>query len=74
MTENIKPKITFAPGCFDHFDGTQEELDELVADIYKMFESGEYKEKVILLSDLDDDELQEILEQIPDDDTPRTLQ
>ena len=26
-------KIVFAPGCFDDFVGTQEELDEMVADI-----------------------------------------
>lgn len=26
-------KIVFAPGCFDDFVGTQEELDELIADI-----------------------------------------
>lgn len=37
-----KLKITFAPGCFDNFDGTQEELDELIAEIQKGFESGEF--------------------------------
>ena len=26
MTKELK--VTFAPGCFDSFDGTQEELDE----------------------------------------------
>lgn len=31
-----KPKIEFAPGCFDDFEGTQEELNELVAAIQKM--------------------------------------
>jgi hypothetical protein len=36
-----KLKITFAPGCFDTFEGTQEELDELIAEIQKGFESGE---------------------------------
>jgi len=39
--ENTKPKITFAPGCFDTFEGTQDELDELIADITKQIESGE---------------------------------
>lgn len=39
MTEEKKElKIEFAPGCFDQFDGTQEELDELIAEIQKMFE------------------------------------
>lgn len=34
-------KIEFAPGCFDEFDGTQEELDELLAQIRTVIESGE---------------------------------
>jgi hypothetical protein len=36
MTEPIK-KVEFAPGCFDTFDGTQEELDALMAEIQEMF-------------------------------------
>ena len=43
MTDN-KLKIEFAPGCFDNFDGTQEELDELVAEIQRMVDSGEMAE------------------------------
>jgi len=43
--ENEKPEIVFAPGCFDNFDGTQEELDELIAAIHQMVESGEIFEK-----------------------------
>ena len=31
MTKKIE--VVFAPGCFDDFEGTQEELDELVAEI-----------------------------------------
>ncbi len=38
-------KVEFAPGCFDSFQGTQEELDELVAEIQKMVDSGELFEK-----------------------------
>ena len=38
MTEQNKPfKIEFAPGCFDQFDGSQEELNELMAEIQNMF-------------------------------------
>ena len=45
MTEENKPtKIEFAPGCFDNFEGTQEELDGLIAEIQRMFESGEIAE------------------------------
>lgn len=29
-------KVVFAPGCFDQFEGTQEELDEFVSEIQKM--------------------------------------
>lgn len=29
----MKPEIEFAPGCFDDFDGTQEELDALIAEL-----------------------------------------
>lgn len=34
-------KIEFAPGCFDNFEGSQEELDQMVAEIQRMFASGE---------------------------------
>jgi hypothetical protein len=37
MTNTPKIKITFAPGCFEDFEGTQEELDELVESIKEMF-------------------------------------
>ena len=40
MTEK-KIQVEFAPGCFDDFDGTQQELDELVAEIQRMANSGE---------------------------------
>jgi len=42
---NKKLKIEFAPGCFDNFDGSQEELDELIAEIQSAFDSGEFLEK-----------------------------
>lgn len=41
MTDKKATKIEFAPGCFDHFDGTQEELDALMVEIQQMFESGQ---------------------------------
>ncbi len=39
MTDK-KPEIIFAPGCFDTLDGTQEELQELIASIHQMAEDG----------------------------------
>ena len=72
--ENDKPiKVEFAPGAFDHFDGTQEELDELMAEIHRLAESGELFEnaKQISIDDLDEEEDAEIIEflqKIPDED------
>jgi hypothetical protein len=34
-----KLEIKFAPGCFDNFSGSQDELDELMAEIQKMAET-----------------------------------
>lgn len=39
-SEDGKVKLVFDPGCFDDFDGTQEELDEAIAMITEMFENG----------------------------------
>jgi hypothetical protein len=44
MTEQ-KITVNFAPGAFDDFEGTQEELDQLIAEITRMAESGELFEK-----------------------------
>jgi hypothetical protein len=79
MTEKNKMKVVFAPGCFDHFDGTQEELDELVAEINSMVDSGKLFEqsKSVDIDDLDDDEvamLEEFLNTIEEEgDLPKRL-
>ncbi len=65
-----KLKVVFAPGCFDQFEGTQEELDSMMADIKDMFESGNFNlEDVELVTDED---LLEELQHI--ENTPRNLQ
>ena len=51
-----KPEVVFMPGCFDNFEGTQEELDELMAEIHRMVESGELFEKAVPIEDADFDE------------------
>ena len=38
MTEKVK--VVFAEGCFDNFDGTEEELAAMLADIHQMVENG----------------------------------
>ena len=48
-----KMHIEFAPGAFDQFDGTQEELDAFIAEIQRMADSGELEEQSL---SLDDDE------------------
>jgi hypothetical protein len=45
MTEEKKITVEFAPGAFDSFEGTQEELEELIAEITRMAQSGELMEK-----------------------------
>jgi hypothetical protein len=60
MTKKIKSKVIFKPGCFDNFDGTQEELDELVAMITTMAESGELEANA---TELDDDAWDELSEE-----------
>jgi len=35
-------KVNFAPGCFDTFDGTQEELDALISEIEAMADNGDF--------------------------------
>ncbi len=58
-------KIQFAPGCFDNFDGTQEEVDELVTHIKEMFQNGEFQKNArpLDLDDLDEEDL-ELLERL----------
>ena len=42
MTKKIK--ISFAPQCFDDFEGDQEELDELISEIQNYINSEEFVE------------------------------
>jgi hypothetical protein len=42
-------QLIFAPGCFDNFDGTQEELDEMIADIKRMVEDGTIFDEMVPL-------------------------
>jgi hypothetical protein len=51
MMEDKKLKVEFAPGAFDSFEGTQEELDEFIAEIYKAIDSGELFENSIELTE-----------------------
>lgn len=76
MTDEKKPlEVVFAPGCFDEFEGTQEELDEMIAEITEMFRNGMPEGAVVIpLEDLTEEEAEELLAYMPDDSTPRQLQ
>jgi hypothetical protein len=49
MTKDKKVKVEFAPGCFDNFEGSQEELDQLTAEIQNMF-AGKTSEEIQAMS------------------------
>jgi hypothetical protein len=62
MSEDNKPvKIVYAPGCFDSFEGTQEELDQMIAEITRMAETGELFEKSQAV-EFDEEELEAMIE------------
>lgn len=66
-------KLEFAPGCFDDFTGTQAELDAMVLEIRRLFESGELERDAVPL-DLDQWDDVEISAEVLglDSGTPRT--
>jgi len=46
MTKDIKLKVVFANGSMDEFEGTQEELDALVAEIKEMAANGAFSDAI----------------------------
>ena len=66
-----KHTIEFVPGCFDDFEGTQEELDDLITEITKMANDGTMEKNAIKLDmdDLSDDDLRalEVLDRLFED-------
>lgn len=51
MTDEKKLKVEIAPGAFDNFEGTQEELQEFLALIHQMAENGTLFENSTPVSD-----------------------
>lgn len=79
MTDSKKMKVEFAPGAFDSFEGTQEELDELIAEIQRMVESGEFLEKgtpidIDQLIEEDPEMAEKLMRSFEDEENPRPLQ
>lgn len=63
---DIKEKVTkvfFEPGCFDDFEGTQEELDELIESIKAAIASGDFFK---YSEPLDEEDLRLLAERRPD--------
>ena len=52
MTDK-KLKVEIVPGAFDNFEGTQEELQDLLAQIHQMAEDGTLFENSTPVSDED---------------------
>lgn len=50
-------KLIFSEGCFDNFEGTPEELAELVAEINRLHESGELEENSRPLTPEEEEEI-----------------
>lgn len=67
MSKDKKTMVTFLPGCFDSFEGTQEELDELVNQLLTFFESEEFESKMQIttdeiLSDFSQEEIEDAIQ------------
>jgi hypothetical protein len=62
MTDDKEFTIKFAPGCFDEFDGTQEELDELMNELNTLVSSGELLENShpVDFSDMDPEQIEKL--------------
>jgi hypothetical protein len=67
MTEKDKKdkkiNVVFDPGCFDGFEGTQEELDELVKEITETMSNMTHEELMESAIELDDQEINELLDE-----------
>jgi hypothetical protein len=78
MTKPIK--VEFAPGAFDQFEGTQEELDKLISEIQEMFANKTAEEIKAMSQPLDEESFNELPDEIKeslisgDNEPNRTLQ
>ena len=61
MTKDIKLKVVFANGSMDEFEGTQEELDALVAEIKDMVANGAFAD-AIPITEEEEEELKLLME------------
>jgi translation initiation factor 1 (eIF-1/SUI1) len=59
MTDKLK--VIFAEGCFDDFDGTQEELADFIAEIQNMANNGTLRDGAVELKDDESEALHNLL-------------
>ena len=59
MTDKLK--VIFAEGCFDDFDGTQEELAEFIAEIQNMANNGTLMDGAVELIEDESEALHNLL-------------
>lgn len=59
MTDKLK--VVFAEGCFDNFDGTQEELAEFIAEIQNMANNGTLMDGAVELKEDESEALHNLL-------------
>jgi translation initiation factor 1 (eIF-1/SUI1) len=59
MTDKLK--VIFAEGCFDDFDGTQEELADFIAEIQNMANNGTLMDGAVELKEDESEALQNLL-------------
>ena len=66
MTEEKKLDIVFAPGCFDSFDGTQEELDAFMKEIQEHISNLTPEQLAEQSVEIDEEYLDKLYEQDPE--------
>ena len=59
MTDKLK--VIFAEGCFDDFDGTQEELADFIAEIQNMANNGTLMNGAVELKEDESEALHNLL-------------
>jgi hypothetical protein len=55
------PKVVFSEGCFDFFEGTQAELEEIVQEVERLNDSGELCDAAEPLTFEEEQELLQLL-------------
>lgn len=64
MNEKKDYKVEFAPGCFDNFEGTQEELDDMIAEIRSMFSNKTAEEIEAMSRPVSHDDFEDLPDEV----------